>query len=294
VNAPILPDAPPLRTFPAEKAVDLSGTRVAILGCGSVGGLAAWCLAGAGVTDLELADRDRLEADNLRRHVCGQTDLGRPKAVAVAEFLHARFPRVTRTHDFCFLERPELLRGLIERCDVALVAVDDEAPKHLIDAMARELGRPVVYAGVYGGGWAAEVLLVDHRADTPCYACTARALGRHGIAVQPAPGPDYALPLPGADPPEWPRADLTSIMPCAALAARLAAACLARQRGAPSAWQELRQSGANAWRLALRSVPAWGLGSWQLHPVPVQRLPDCPECGRRTVSLTDFYHLLTG
>src|SRR5262249_49884395 len=157
--------------------------------------------------------------------------------------------------------RPELLRRLIGRCDVALAAVDDEAPKHLIDAMARELGRPVVYAGVYGGGWGAEAGLTDPAAGSPCYACTARAPGRGGVLVAPlTPDADHAAPDPGVAPSEWARAALTSIMPCAALAARLVTSWLARQRGDERAWQEFHGAGANAWRLALRQVPAWGSG----------------------------------
>jgi hypothetical protein len=282
------------RPFPAERPVDLSGARVAVLGCGSVGSLAAWCLAGAGVTGLDLADRDRLGPGNLRRHACGAHDLGRPKAEAVAGLLGERFPRATLTpHHFCFLERPDLLRALIQECDVALSAVDDEAPKHLADTMAGELGIPVVYAGVYGGGWACEAVLVDRQADTPCYACAARALGRVGVPVQrPMPGLGYALPDPGVAPSEWVTADLTSILPCAALAARLVTAWLARRRGAGGAWQEFRGAGASAWRLALRQVPGWGFGPWELRPVPVRRQPGCPGCAIHTASPTELARLL--
>jgi hypothetical protein len=286
----------PRSPFPVEKAVDLAGARVAVLGCGSVGGLAAWCLAGAGVTRLELADRDRLEADNLRRHVCGEPDLGRPKAEAVADSLRAHFAGVTAAaHAFCFLERPDLLRGLLERCDLALAAVDHEAPKHLIDAQARELGRSVVYAGVNGGGWAAEAILTDPAADTPCYACAAKALGRAGIPVDPPPsGPDYAQPDPEVAPSEWLQADLTSILPCAALATRLATAWLARQRGGERVLREFGPAGTSAWRLALRHVPAWGFGPWELRPVPMPRQPGCPECTCCSGSPTDLARLISG
>jgi hypothetical protein len=153
----------------------------------------------------------------------------------------------------------------------------------------------VVYAGVYGGGWAAEAVLTDPATDTPCYGCTARALGRVGIPAHlPAPGADYALPDPAVAPSEWVRADLTAIMPCAALAARLITAWLARQRGAERAWHEFHHPGANAWRLALRHVAAWGFGPWELRPVPVRRQSGCPECGTRTGSPTDLSRLLTG
>ncbi len=280
----------------AETAADLAGARVAVLGCGSVGGLAAWALASAGVDNLELADRDRLEGANLRRHVCGGSDLGRPKAEAVAGFLRARFPRVTATpHDICFLECPDQLREMLGRSDAVLAATDDEAPKYLIDSMAREIGHPVVYAGVYGGGWGAEVVLTDPADGTPCYGCAARALGRTGVPVSPAAtGADYARQDPRTPPSAWVRADLAAILPCAALAARLVTAVLSDQRGAGATRREFQAAGASAWRLALRRVPAWGFGPWEVRPALVERLSDCPECCHRQGSPADLVRLLGG
>ena len=95
-------------------------------------------------------------------------------------------------------------------------------------------------------------------------------------------------------PSAWPRADLAGIMPCAALAARLITAWLARQRGADRAWEEFRQTGANAWRLALRHVVGWGFGPWELRAVPVRRQPDCLVCGTGTASLAQVNQLLSG
>lgn len=155
--------------FSAEPRVDLGTASVAILGCGSVGSFAAWCLASAGVGRLVLADRDELAVENLRRHICSAETIGLPKPAAVARFLGGRFRDIfARPRCFCFLEHPDRLRQLLRRTDLALVAVDDEAPKHLIDSMCREMGLPAIFAGVYGGGWAAEVILTDPASDTPC------------------------------------------------------------------------------------------------------------------------------
>ena len=282
--------------FASEPAVDLGDAGVAVLGCGSVGGLATWCLAGAGVGRLELADRDRVAPENLRRHLCGAADLGQPKPAAVARFLSERYPALRAdAAETCFLKDPERLRRLIDAAEVLLVAVDGEGPKHLIESIAWELRRAAVYAGVYGGGWGAEVILVDPQRGTPCYACAARTMGRAGIAVWPQESnPAYALPAPAAGGPGWVQADLTSIMPAAALAARLTAAWLAARRGHERGWQEFRQQGATAWRLALRRVPAWESGPWGLEPVVVRRQPDCPLCaaGRGADGLERFGALL--
>jgi hypothetical protein len=287
--------ADPSPLFPREPVVSLAGASVTVLGCGSVGGLAAWALAGAGVGTLHLADRDRLELTNLRRHVGAAADLGRPKADVVARFLNARLPHInTEAEDTCFLNRPEVVRELIAAGEAVLVAVDEEGPKHLIDAMAREIGRPVVYAGVYGGGWAVEVVLSDGARRTPCYACAARVLGRTGIPIQPAePAADYALPVAALPASEWPRADLTSLLPCAALVAQVVVACLADRRGQGAALCELTGGAATAWRLALRQVPVWG-GPWALLPVVVSAVPGCPECDGGSVSAGHLEALLRG
>jgi hypothetical protein len=39
------------------------------------------CRPGAGGGQIVLIDRDRLDVKNLRRHVCGRDDLGRPVPV---------------------------------------------------------------------------------------------------------------------------------------------------------------------------------------------------------------------
>jgi hypothetical protein len=229
---------------------------------------AAWALASVGVGSLYLADRDRLEPANLRRHIGGAADLGLPKADVVARFLNARLPQMrTAEEDICFLDRPEVVRERIAAAEAVLVAVDAEGPKHLIDSCARELGRLLVYAGVYGGGWAVEVVLSDAARGTPCYACAARTLGRVGIPVWPAdPAADYTLPSARLPPSDWVRADLTSLLPGEALAARVFAACLADQRGYGDALHKSTRGGAWAWGLPLSLVRGWG-GPRELLPV---------------------------
>jgi hypothetical protein len=270
----------PRTAFTGEATVDLADARVAVLGCGSVGSLAAWCLASAGVGRLDLADREVLEPANLRRHACSRADLGRPKAEAVAGFLRERFAGAgVSAHTFCFLAEPGVLREQVERSELVVAAVDEEAPKHLLDGMAREMGRSVVYAGLYGGGWGAELILTDPGADTPCYGCTARVLGRVGVPQGPAaPVPGYALPAAGKPESDWVRADLGSILPCAALAARLSVAWLCRRRGQDKSWGEFGRARCSAWQLAIRRVPLWEYGPWHLRDVPVVRQPGCPVC----------------
>jgi molybdopterin/thiamine biosynthesis adenylyltransferase len=285
--------------FAAEPVVDLKDAHVAVLGAGSAGSAAAWCLASRGVGAIDLADRDVLAPKNLRRHVCGRADLGRPKPFAVAEFLEDRFPAL-RVQDagFCFLEHPDRLFDVLARSEIALIAIDSEAPKHLIDAMLQELSRAAVFVGIYSGGWGAEAILVDPARRTPCYGCAAPRLGRIGIVPEgPSTSLSYSLPpsaTPGSGERAWRRADLSSILPAAGLGARIATAWLEARRGFDRPLRELRAGPVTAWRLALRRIPAWDLDPWSLDFVPITRRDDCHLCGpdRDGPPLDEFQDLL--
>ncbi len=86
---------------------DLAKMRVAIAGCGSLGGAIARLLAQAGVGRLALIDGDQLAAHNTSRHVLGQFYLGQNKAQALASFLDQDFPHMATT--IAFDTRVELL-----------------------------------------------------------------------------------------------------------------------------------------------------------------------------------------
>ncbi len=70
----------------------LRGKRVAIVGCGAVGGFLARALAQAGVGSLLLIDSDEVVSCNVGRHLLGMTSVGEDKSLALAKQLHADFP----------------------------------------------------------------------------------------------------------------------------------------------------------------------------------------------------------
>src|SRR5699024_3748045 len=73
----------------------LAASRVAVIGAGGLGAPVLTYLAAAGIGEITLFDPDSVDATNLHRQVLftGE-DLGRPKAVAAAEHLHALNPEV--------------------------------------------------------------------------------------------------------------------------------------------------------------------------------------------------------
>lgn len=70
----------------------LRGKRVAIVGCGALGGFLAKALAQAGVGSLLLIDSDEVVPSNVGRHVLGMEAVGQDKSLALAKKLHADFP----------------------------------------------------------------------------------------------------------------------------------------------------------------------------------------------------------
>lgn len=71
--------------------------RVAVVGCGSLGGRIAEQLALAGVEDLILIDPDKFSSDNIFRHVLGRSSVGAYKAQALADEIHAKRPGIKVT-----------------------------------------------------------------------------------------------------------------------------------------------------------------------------------------------------
>jgi len=78
------------RTAGAERSDDYAGLRVALVGCGSLGGFLADGLARAGVNHWLLMDTDQLRPENLARHLLGFDSLYLPKAEALASALRRR------------------------------------------------------------------------------------------------------------------------------------------------------------------------------------------------------------
>src|SRR5437899_9776528 len=71
-----------------------AAVKVLVAGCGSGGASVALQLVMSGIRNFTLMDRDVLGPENVIRHVCGRSFIGRKKADAVAEGLRDRNPNV--------------------------------------------------------------------------------------------------------------------------------------------------------------------------------------------------------
>ncbi len=77
--------------------IELNNKRVALIGCGSVGGFISQDIIRAGVQNLTLIDKDILEPENTFRHVMGYNDSYPEKVLALKEEIEIKMPYISIT-----------------------------------------------------------------------------------------------------------------------------------------------------------------------------------------------------
>lgn len=126
-------------------------SRVAVIGCGGLGGYIIEELARLGIGGIVAVDPDVFQEHNLNRQLYSTPDqLGRKKVEAAASRVAAVNPAVTfRPVAEAFAEEngEELLRGV----DVAADALDSIPARLLLAEMCDRRGIPMVYGAI--GGW---------------------------------------------------------------------------------------------------------------------------------------------
>ena len=151
--------------------------KVLIAGCGSGGGNAALQLVMSGIPDFTLIDSDALEAENVIRHVCGRSYLGRKKVDAVAEVLLDRNPNVKVSKIDADLMTYGGLEAEIRKAAVVVLATDNEPTRYLINDLCVRNNTPFVVGRVFTRGIGGEVFA--YRPDGGgCLACLEAFLQR--------------------------------------------------------------------------------------------------------------------
>jgi len=126
----------------------LRDAKVLILGAGGLGSPVGLYLAAAGISQLGIADPDKVEISNLHRQIIhGFDTLGLPKTVSAAEALGEINPGARiALHPEGF--RPDNAAELISRYDLIVDCTDNFATRYLV-ADACVLGRrPLVHGSV--------------------------------------------------------------------------------------------------------------------------------------------------
>jgi len=151
-----------------------------ILGCGSVGSLAALELARAGVGKFVLIDSDILEYHNLCRHQCSIEDIGEYKTDAVRRRILDINPAAEVTSIVKFVESVE--KNIFDaycKKDSAIIigCADNRQADVYANSLAVIYNVPFISIGLWERAFAGEIFFWLPTSPMPCYKC---ALGDGG------------------------------------------------------------------------------------------------------------------
>lgn len=148
----------------------ISDSRVAILGCGALGTVAAEILARAGVGELRLIDRDVVEWTNLQRqalYIERDAKEGRSKAGAASERLmeiNSSIQVVPIVADVS----SHNIRGILDGVDLVIDAADNFLVRFLLNDWSLATSTVWVHGGCVGA--AGQVRLFTGK-GSPCFRC---------------------------------------------------------------------------------------------------------------------------
>lgn len=148
----------------------ISAARVAIVGCGALGTVAAELLARAGVGYLRLIDRDVVEWTNLQRQALyDEQDASEGNAKAGAACRHlARINSAIRLDPIVADVTSGNIRAVIGEVDLVIDAADNFALRFLLNDWALATHTPWVHGGCLGASGQVRLFRGD---GAPCFRC---------------------------------------------------------------------------------------------------------------------------
>lgn len=147
-----------MEALSAEECTQLFTKRVAVIGCGGLGGTVIEALARVGVGFLRIVDGDVFEESNLNRQLmCTEQTLGQEKALAAKERIAVVNSSVevdARVTLFTEENAAKLLDGI----DCVVDCLDNLEARFWLAHACQERELPIVYGAI--AGWFAQVCTV--------------------------------------------------------------------------------------------------------------------------------------
>lgn len=149
----------------------LRKSRVGIIGCGSLASSVVSAISGTGICDYIVCDMDRLATVNVIRHLGGIYDIGRSKTMIIKKHIESHNPLATvQTAEDDLIKNRELLRSIIESCDIVVAASGNPELNYHINVICCEMGKRAVYGGIYAGAKSAYIFCVPSGSHA-CFDC---------------------------------------------------------------------------------------------------------------------------
>lgn len=150
----------------------VENTTVAILGLGSLGSLVA-SLVAYPWKKIILIDPEKLENDNVERHLLGYSSVGRYKVDAMKDWLIDRGLDAKRIETVTDMS---LELEALSHADILIVSIDDPKSCYEVNQVALNSNIPAIYGGIYPMGTGGQTVVIPTPGDF-CYLCTEKMLG---------------------------------------------------------------------------------------------------------------------
>ncbi|HSQ05287.1 MAG TPA: ThiF family adenylyltransferase, partial [Burkholderiales bacterium] len=134
--------------------------KIALVGCGSLGGLVALHLAKLNLAQITVVDGDDLEERNLARHIAEPRDVGKNKAKALRRIIKQRTTSYVRAIPLQMTEKTQArLNRIIDEHDLIINATGQPVACARLSDTSAEFRRACFHAGVFARGTGGFVFL---------------------------------------------------------------------------------------------------------------------------------------
>lgn len=160
----------------------LDKARIAIIGLGSVGSIVANHLSKMGTTSLLLVDDDRIEVENISRHLLGFDSLSKgdgSKVEALQEYIEKQNPNIDiNVESLTFQKMCEIAPSSFDDIDIIVSCTGDTMTNIYINNFFKDTDKSLVFGWLDPYGIGSHCLIAKAQNDG-CYGCL--NYGREGL-----------------------------------------------------------------------------------------------------------------
>lgn len=158
--------------FPRHLMDIICNSCVVLIGVGSMGSRITMGLTRTGINHLKLVDPDIFSIENLFRHECDLTDIGRFKVEAVKERLLKINPLAkVETYPFDIFKDKKAKEEVFKGTNLVIATTDKVSVQLKVNDVCIRKNIPVLFAGCYSEARAGEILYVIPGETIICYEC---------------------------------------------------------------------------------------------------------------------------